>query len=75
MGARSVIDAERIASLSLEFGLVRPEERLEKLNWERVLGNPGNANVRTDVPDIQAAVAMQNPAELNLTERLECAPQ
>jgi hypothetical protein len=53
MGARSGIDAEQIESLSLEFGFVRPEEQVDKLSWERVLGN------LAEMPDIQAAVAMQ----------------
>jgi hypothetical protein len=53
MGARSGIDPEQIESLSFEFGFVRPEEQVDKLSWERVLGN------LAEVPDIQAAVAMQ----------------
>jgi hypothetical protein len=67
MGARRGIDAERIESL----GLSNPQEHLEKLRWDSVLGNLGNANVRTDVRNIQAALAMQNPAELKLIERLQ----
>jgi hypothetical protein len=53
MGAGCAIDAELIDSLSLEFGFGKPEERLDKLSWERVLGNPA------EVPDIQAAAVMQ----------------
>ena len=67
------IVAGLMPSGSRAFGLSNPQEHLEKLRWDSVLGNLGNANVRTDVRNIQAALAMQNPAELKLIERLQNA--
>jgi putative tryptophan/tyrosine transport system substrate-binding protein len=68
-----------LTGMSISFSVPGPKrvellhELLPEVNTIAMLGNPGNANVRTDVPDIQAAASALKQRLASTESDLEAA--